>query len=198
MTDNTELMPPSSQSAEEGLVGSIIIDPKCLWDVMGFIEPTDFYYGVPRSVYGAIVELATNKIPIDMLTIYENLSKQTKNNITKGDITKMIVNTPSSLNAMAYAKIIEDCSMRRKVVTECSKAVNAAYNQAKPFDPGDYMEEIFKTKKTHGRRTIKENLSAFWDWAQSKLERPGQLSGYSTGIPGLDKMLDGLDRKSVV
>lgn len=186
---------PHNPDAEQALLGSILINPQCLYDVIGFINPNDFYVHRNRFVYEAILNLASHSIPVDFLTLKESLNKSGRLDEVGGVayLTGLITRTATSLNVEAYGRTLEDYSIRRSVIDQANKMVKAAFDLAKPFDSGDFIDEILKARKSSGRRMLADNLSAWFDWYQDKLNNPGALSGYSTGLVSVDDMTDGLE-----
>ena len=46
--------PPQSLEAEQAVLGSILIDSRCVTDVVGLVKPEDFYLQQNREIYEAI------------------------------------------------------------------------------------------------------------------------------------------------
>ena len=46
---------PHSLEAEQSVLGAILIDSRCIMDVVGILKPTDFYMQQNRQIYEAIV-----------------------------------------------------------------------------------------------------------------------------------------------
>ena len=45
---------PHSVEAEQSVLGSILLDSRCLTDVIGIVRPEDFYVKQNREIYEAI------------------------------------------------------------------------------------------------------------------------------------------------
>src|SRR3990172_11080995 len=65
---------PHSKEAEEAVVGGILIDPDQIVDVFDVLQSPDFYIHRLRWVYELLVELFTEGMPIDLLTVAERLN----------------------------------------------------------------------------------------------------------------------------
>lgn len=187
---------PHSREAEESLIGSILINPITYYDVAAFITGEDFYLHKNRWIWEAFTALVDHATPIDITTVCQELTNKNHLEEIGGQayITGMLSVVPSAMNADAYARIIEDYSMRRRSIAVASSLANAAYNTSNPFDPGEYLNEALRSSRFTGRRTNEENLSAYLDWYMSRLANPGKLSGLPSGIKSFDLITDGLEK----
>ena len=61
---------------EEALLGSIMIDPDGLVDVIPFLESTDFYQPRHQWIWDAFITLDQEKHYIDVLTVQEVLASR--------------------------------------------------------------------------------------------------------------------------
>ena len=65
-----------NRAAEEALLGSIILDPQCIWIVNGVVRPADFSIVKNGFIYSAAVTLSEDGKPIDLVTLSDELSRQ--------------------------------------------------------------------------------------------------------------------------
>lgn len=66
-------VPPHSEQAETGVLGSILIDPECVVEALETLEPIDFYDPGRAIVFDSMKALFLDGIPIDSLTVREKL-----------------------------------------------------------------------------------------------------------------------------
>ena len=51
MEDLLTRQAPHSQEAEQSVLGSMLIDSRCISDVVGVVRPEDFYLQANREIY---------------------------------------------------------------------------------------------------------------------------------------------------
>lgn len=90
--------------AEAAVVGSILIDPRCLPVVEQLLRPEDLALEINRVIYRAALSLRRGERPIDPVLIQEEAERQgTK--LETAYLLGLMDNTPTAQNVEAYAKI---------------------------------------------------------------------------------------------
>ena len=92
---------PQNREAEEAVLGAILVNPEVYYDVAQFLSPDDFFLHRNRWIYEAFINLNDQRLPIDMLTVTEELEAQGRLNECGGPayLTGLISTVPSSLHA---------------------------------------------------------------------------------------------------
>ncbi|NMC47433.1 MAG: hypothetical protein GYA52_11470, partial [Chloroflexi bacterium] len=67
---------PHNKQAEEAILGSILINPESYFDVAQVLEADNFYIIRNRWIWEVFVHLYEERIPIDLLTVSEELEKR--------------------------------------------------------------------------------------------------------------------------
>ncbi|MCG8377986.1 MAG: hypothetical protein MI865_00770, partial [Proteobacteria bacterium] len=103
------LIQPHSREAEEAVVGSVLINPEAYYDVAEFLRAEDFYIHRLRWVWETFTRLHEQRVPIDVLTVTEDLDNQGRLSELGGSafLTSLVNNVPTSIHAEAYGRIIE-------------------------------------------------------------------------------------------
>jgi len=187
------LPPPANTDAEMATLGSILLDPKALADVMDRIGVSDFYSTPHQLIYDACLEMWANERPIDLLTLQEAL-------ISRGDmskvggmeyLTRVMESVPSSANAEHYAGIVREHARRRQVIQAAQELARIAGNG---WDQGHAAE-------LYGRIALAIEGTEAAE-AQSVSDILGGLEeipeGIPTGIKELDNALGGLHRQDLI
>src|SRR6266566_6217408 len=109
---------PQNIEAECGVLGSIIIDPEALLQVVDFLHAEDFYRDAHRTIYEVMLELANRRMPADFITICDVLERRNKLEEVGGAsyITSLINQVPTSGNAVYYARIVERTAILRHLI----------------------------------------------------------------------------------
>ena len=190
---------PHSREAEEAVVGAVFINPEVYYDVAQFLNADDFYIHRLRWIWESFVSLHEQRIPIDPLTVANELDKRGQLNEIGGRayLTSLINQVPSSLNAEAYGRIVEGYSVRRKMITAANQIASTAYNEKINVD--NVMDEAEKAVFNVSERRLKHDLvpiknvaSEYYDRIDDLARRDEDIVGVPTGFIDLDKMLTGL------
>jgi replicative DNA helicase len=190
---------PHSREAEEAVVGAVFINPEVYYDVAQFLNADDFYIHRHQWIWDAFTSLHEQRVPIDLLTVSDELEKRGQLNEIGGPayLTALVNQVPSSLNAESYGRIVEGYSVRRKMITAANKIASIAYNEKTTVD--DVMDEAEKAvfnvserRLKHDLQPIKSVLSEYYDRIDELAKRPDDIHGVPTGFIDLDKMLTGL------
>jgi replicative DNA helicase len=196
---------PHNRDAEESLLGSILINPEAYFDVAQFLQPDDFYIHRNRWVWESFIRLAEKRIPIDLLTLSEDLSQQDHLVELGGSayITSLINRVPSALNAEAYGHIVEEYAMRRRLLAAANEVAKLAYDQDKTLDAViDESEKnvfaISERRVRHDIEPIKTVLSAYYDHVDELARRSDEIFGVPTGLIDLDRLLGGLQKSDLI
>jgi replicative DNA helicase len=196
---------PHNRDAEESLLGSILINPEAYFDVAQFLQADDFYIHRNRWVWEAFERLSEKRIPIDLLTINEDLSQHDHLVELGGSsyLTSLVNHVPSSLNAEAYGHIIEEYALRRRLLSAANDVAKLAYNQERGVDYViDEAEKavfaISERRVRHDLQPIKAVLSEYYDRVDELARRSEEIYGVPTGLVDVDKLLGGLQKSDLI
>ena len=190
---------PHSREAEEAVLGSILINPDAYYDVAQFLKADDFYIHRHRWIWEAFTRLHERRIPIDFLTVTEELDQLGQLSEAGGPayITALISNVPSSLHAEAYGRIVEQTSVRRKMLEAANQIAKLAYQEDMTVDMAmDEAEKaifgVSERRVTRDLQPIQQVLSEYYDRIDQISQRGEDFFGVPTGFTDLDRLLGGL------
>jgi replicative DNA helicase len=196
---------PHNRQAEEALLGSVLINPEVYYDIANFLQPDDFYIVRNRWIWEAFSHLMERRQPLDFVTVCDELEQ--RGNLAElggpAYITHLINQTPTSLNAVAYGHIIEDNSIRRRMLRSANDLAKLAYNQGQTIDTVlDQAEQsIFgiSEKRVHrDLQPIHEVLSSVYDRIDMLSRQTEEIYGVPTGMYEVDKLLGGLQKSDLI
>lgn len=200
-----ERIPPHNDDAEKSVLGSIFLDKDALYNAMEIIRPEDFYSEMHKEIYLAILELFKKSIPVDTITVAEELKKRKSLEMVGGRAYIAYLSTvvPSTENAMQYAKMISDKSELRKLIAASTEIIEKSYQEKmEPDDVLDFAENsIFKIAQGKQRKDFIPLQEILWDNINkidemSKLE--GNITGITTGFIDLDKKTSGFQKSDLI
>ncbi len=190
---------PHSREAEEAVVGAVLINPEAYYDVAQFLQADDFYIHRHRWIWEAFGSLHEQRIPIDLLTLGDELDRKGQLGEIGGPayLTTLVNQVPTSLNAESYGHIVESHSIRRKMIAAANSIASLAYDEDTTVD--NVMDEAEKAvfgvserRLHHDLQPISNILSDYYDRIDELAKRGEDIYGVPTGFVDLDKMLSGL------
>ncbi|HTP01480.1 MAG TPA: replicative DNA helicase [Anaerolineales bacterium] len=190
---------PHSREAEEAVVGAVLINPEVYYDVAQFLQADDFYIHRHRWIWEAFASLHEQRIPIDLLTVGEELDRRAQLSEVGGPayLTALVNQVPTSLNAESYGHIVESHSIRRKMIAAANSIASLAYDEDSTVD--NVMDEAEKAvfgvserRLRHDVQPIKQVMSSVYDEVGERFQRADEIYGVPTGFIDLDKLLGGL------
>ncbi|MCO1612447.1 replicative DNA helicase, partial [Escherichia coli] len=110
---------PNSLSAEQAVLGGLMLD-NCRWDeVADRIVTDDFYTSAHREIFSEMERLLSHGKPIDLITLAEALEQNGKLERAGGFayLAEMSKNTPSAANICAYADIVRERAVVREMIS---------------------------------------------------------------------------------
>lgn len=187
------------------LLGSIMLNPESIYEIMDIISPDSFYSQRHSIIFSSAFELWSKREPIDILSVSSKLKEKGGLESIGGSsyLAEVLNSVPSSANANYYAKIIQKKFMMRKLI-EASDHISVI-----GFEDSDELEEILDraekkifevtNTKTHSKFShIKDELALAWE-RFDKLQSSGtRLRGISTGFKELDNKLSGFQKSDLV
>jgi replicative DNA helicase len=197
----TPISPPVlySREAEEATIGSVLINPESYYDVAAFLKSDDFYIHRHQWIWEAFMRLHERRIPIDYLTVAEELNQMGQLAEAGGPayLTALINNVPTSLHAEAYGRIVEENAIRRKMLVAANDIAKLAYQESVGVeDVMDGAEKavfgVSERRLTRDLQPIQQVLSEYYDRIDQLASRGEDIFGVPTGFIDLDRLLMGL------
>jgi len=196
---------PHNRQAEEAVLGSVLINPESYFDVAQVLDADYFYIIRNRWIWEVFTHLHENRIPIDILTLSEELENRGQLEEIGGQayLMMLINQTPSSLNAAAYAHIVEETSVRRRMLAAANEMAKLAYQEEKPVEDiiNSAEKSIFDLSERRIRRDlqpIQNVIDEYYDRVSMLSQRSDEIFGVPTGLTDLDKLLGGLQRSDLL
>ena len=200
-----ERLPPHSVEAEEAVLGSLLIDPDAIFEVSTFLKPDAFYRAQNRWIYESILALSERRVPLDVVTLIEELRRREHLDEIGGEPTviNLLNAVPTSINVEAYGKMVEAASTRRKLILAAGAIAKLAYNEAEDInvvlDRSEHaLFSISEQRTNRDLKPVKEIAGDYLERIELLRERGDEFIGIPTGFTDLDRMLSGLNRSDLV
>jgi replicative DNA helicase len=200
-----ERLPPHSVEAEEAVLGSLLIDPDAVFEVASFLRPDAFYRAQNRWIFEAILTLSERRVPLDVVTLIEELRRQERLDEIGGEPTviSLLNAVPTSINVEAYGKMVEAASTRRKLILAAGAIAKLAYNEAEDIDivldrSESALFSISEQRTNRDLKPVREIAGDYLERIELLRERGDEFIGIPTGFTDLDRMLSGLNKSDLI
>ncbi|MDY6968351.1 MAG: DnaB-like helicase N-terminal domain-containing protein, partial [Spirochaetota bacterium] len=198
-------LPPQDVEAEASCLASILLSREALLKITGILESDDFYIDSYRMIYEAILSLDKKNLPVDLITLKQQLVDQNQFDKIGGDaaIVELYRSSSTSANAQFYAGRVKELSLRRKLIAVSSDVIDKCYDMSK--DTNELVDEvehdIFRVtdkRITTDFRSINDVLLETMENIESMFETKKPVTGISSGFEDLDSMLTGFHESELI
>ena len=141
---------PHSLEAEQSVLGAMLIDSRCVADVIGLLKPEDFYLQQNREIYETIYAMFNFSQVIDPVTVLDKMQERGVWQDRSIEYIKQLMEiTPTSANAVRYASIVRDKALLRSLATAASEISETVYEGV--GTPAEILESAPCAKASGGR-----------------------------------------------
>ena len=209
-TPPAQKLAPNSQESEEAVLGSILINPDVLPELLAFLREDDFYFMHHRFVWESLLALHERGESIDTLTVVEDLryrrDRDGQSYLDKlggsSFITYLINNTPTHIHIETYARMVERLAVRRRLLDAASGVAKVAL--ADDLELEEVIDRAEKTLFAVTERRLRQDVVPMGAAVRDYLNRMEELYerrddplGLPTGFIDLDKLLGGLQKSDL-
>lgn len=133
MIQTENRLPPHDASAEEAVLGSLLLDGATIRQTENLIKPEDFYIEVNQIIYQSCMELRNRHESINQVTLAHELNRVGKLESCGGSahLGYLISICPTSLDMEHYAEIVRRMSVSRRIINMGDNIAMLGY-QAEP------------------------------------------------------------------
>ncbi|HOK49754.1 MAG TPA: replicative DNA helicase [Sedimentibacter sp.] len=207
MSDLTNLgrIPPHNAEAEQTVLASCMIDHSAVEKVVNILNYDDFYFEANKEIYDSIKQIHMQNIPVDAVTVFEELKKRGKIDYIGGFeyLATLTENIITSKSVEAYCNIIKEKATLRKLISVSQEIIEKSYKEDDDVQKIIELAEqrIFSVSQNRSINTfseIKEVLMTVFNQLEERAKTGGGITGLSTGYTDLDKMTSGLQKSDLI
>ena len=196
---------PHDLNAEKSVLGAMFLSKYALQRAVETLSSDQFYADANGIIFRLLSDFCDKGTPIDLTTVTSELVN--RNQLKQvGDVeylTEIINTVPTAANIDEYIKIVEEKSLRRKLIAEATDIASIGYTSSESI--GDLLDKaekkifsVVKNRKGTEFRSIQDVLFK----TQADLERlaqtKGDITGLATGFYDLDKVTTGLHPNELI
>lgn len=195
---------PHSANAEQAVIGSMLIDTRCIPDVIERLKGAEFYIQQNRDIFETIYAMFSYGQTIDPITVLDQMkTRGVFRETSTAYIAELMRITPTAANVLEYAAIVSDRALLRNLATAADEINTLVYEGT---GEAENMLEAAERKiyaLRQGRvvgglvpistvvQTVYSNLSEAASSGQ-------KIPGLSTGLNDLDRYILGLNKGELI
>ena len=199
-------IPPNSIESEKAVLGSIMLRPEALNEIIDIVFAESFYAEKHRIIFKTMIDLFSKNEPIDILSVTTLLKEKNQLEAIGGRnyIAELTGSVPASTNVKYYASIVHKKHVLRKLIEAGEYMAETAFAETNEEveDILDSVEKkVFAVTNTSGNQkfvSIKQSLHETWEEIERLQENKEGMRGVPTGYPSLDNILAGLQRSDLI
>ncbi|HEY2154187.1 MAG TPA: replicative DNA helicase [Isosphaeraceae bacterium] len=123
-------LPPQNLEAEQGVLGSILIDNEVLHDIIPVLKAEHFYRDSHQILYRAIRDVYEQAKAVDSITLEDELRRRGEIDKVGGvdTILQILGSVPHSANARYYAQIVREKAVARELIETANEILRDGYS----------------------------------------------------------------------
>jgi replicative DNA helicase len=198
-------VPPQAKELEEAVLGAIMLEKSAFDNVIEIIKAECFYVDAHQLIFKAFQSLAQKSMPIDILTVVEELKSKNELDLVGGPyyITKLTNAVVSTANIEAHARIVLQKFIQRELIRISGEIIGDAYEDS--TDVFDLLDEAEQKMFNITNNYLKKNYDDIGSALAKTINRIDELrnktediSGVPSGFPSLDRVTYGWQPSDLV
>ncbi|MCS6933693.1 MAG: replicative DNA helicase [Chitinophagales bacterium] len=200
-------LPPQARELEEAVLGAVMIEENAITSVIEIIKSDDvFYVDAHQRIWRAIRNLYSNRAPIDLLTVTEQLKKNGDLDHVGGPfyVAQLTNKVGSAANAEYHAHILAEKYVQRQLISVSTEIIRDAYE-----DTTDVFELLDKAERNLyniSENNIKRQSLDISTILMNELKEldirmknsQNHLNGVPSGFIELDKITGGWQKSDLI
>ena len=196
---------PQSPQAEQAVIGSMLIDPGCIPDVLKDARSDHFYIQTNKEIFETIFAMFNYGQTIDPVTVIDQMKRRGvyHEETTRSYILELMKVTPTAANVGEYVSIIRDKALQRelgKAADSIREMVNEGIGGAdEMLEAAErYIYGLRKDRSIGGLKPVGEVMQTVYENINRIATEGETLPGITTGLVDLDARILGLNEGELV
>ena len=195
---------PYSAPAEQAVIGSMLIDIRCIPDVIEKVKAEDFYLKPNKDIFETIYQMFAYAKTIDPVTVMDQMkSRGVFGEETERYLAEVMRQTPTAANVLEYAAIVRDRALMRKL-GEAADEINAMVYEGSGsseivLEAAEQKIYALRQGRTvGGLLPMSAVINSVFDDLSAAAAAGSKIPGLSTGLPDLDRVILGLNKSDLI
>jgi replicative DNA helicase len=187
-------IPPQARELEEAVLGAILLDKSAFDTISEILKPECFYVEAHQLIFSAMQGLQQKNMPIDMLTMVEELKMREQLDIIGGAyyVSKLTNVVVSTANIEAHGRIVLQKFIQRELIRISGEVIANAYEDS--TDVFDLLDDSETKMFNITNNYLKKNFVDIGDALAHAVTRIDQLRTKKDEISGVPSGFTSLDR----
>src|SRR3989338_5956028 len=195
--------------AEQAVLGTIILNNEYLNRVAEFLLPDHFYESAHQKIFAQILHNIEHvRIVANQVTLKQFFDSDPAIKAVGGALylSTLLSSASAIIDIADYGRVIHDLALKRQLVMVGEDVVNRVFNVEEKTSAAEQIElaesSLFKlSEHCNGRSDFRNISSSIKDTLDKTLlakQRDSHISGISTGLTDLDKILSGMQQSDLI
>lgn len=189
---------PHSTDAEEAVLGCLINNRAPIAQVLDVLEPKDFYHDRYGEIYGAILHMHEERMPVDLVTLTDCLKINGILDMVGGRMTVVNLSVDDAFtgqNLRYHAEIIKRQSLRRQLYKGIVKVAKETRAEEE-FDPSiasatNLVTELNKLNTKQTAASMEQLAMKVLAEIETRNAKGDEIQGLATGFLDFDEVMAG-------
>ena len=196
---------PHDAAAEQAIIGSMLIDPVCVPDVINKVRAEEFYIQTNREIFETIFSMFSFGREIDPVTVMDQMKVRGvfREGTTQQYLMEVMNLTPTAANVLKYAAIVRDQALLRnlqKAADEIQSLVAEGTGEADSVLEAAERKiyQLRQGRNVGGLQPVSMVIQRVYAALSDAAVNGGGIPGLSTGMPDLDQITMGLKKGELI
>ena len=195
---------PYSAPAEQAVIGSMLIDPRCVPEVLEKLKPDEFYLQLNRDIYETIYAMFSYSQAIDPVTVLGQMKvRGVYQDNCEEYLAEIMRVTPTAANVLEYAAIVRDRALLRRLgeaADEIGKMVYEGSGEAESMleSAERRIYALRQGRNVGGLMPVSSVVQNVFDRLAEAASSGNAIPGISTGLADLDRVTLGLNKAELI
>ncbi len=203
MDEFTGRQMPHSIEAEQAVLGSMLIDARCIGNVVGTVKASDFYSSVNCDIFETIYSMFNFSMATDPVTVLEQMRTHgVWTESSAGYLLELVNITPTSANVMEYAAIVRDMALLRAIADSGSDILNMALQgeggAATILEAAEKKIYALRQGRSSGLEPVSKIMLDVYDQLAEAAKSGTKFPGLQSGLDDVDRKIMGLNNSDLI
>jgi replicative DNA helicase len=198
-------VPPHSLEAEMSILGGVLLDNEAINRALEILKPDELYRESHRKIFRAMIDLANEGEPCDLVTLTTVLKKKGELEEVGGGayLATLVDFVPTAANIAYYCKIVKEKAVARYLITAATDIVTQSFNEQ--ADVEELLDAAQKAIFSISENKLRPSFYALNEIVKDTLrnieklsEKKEHVTGVPTGFIDLDSMTAGFQKSDLI
>jgi replicative DNA helicase len=197
--------PVQNIESEQSTLGAMCIEQRAVDKSVVILNPADFYRDSHQTLYDVITTLSERQIPVDLITVQEELRNRNKLELIGGMpyLTALFETVPTAHNVEYYAKIVREKAILRRIDAIGREFIAESRSEIEDIrvtiaNLQELAMSLSKDDLSEGDGLTPARTLAQMAMDRVELIAEGQLIGITTGLTAFDRATGGLQKDELI